>query len=103
MISLSFANVKETEYKMARKKICQLMTNLYAKNTFLLNSGVLEERDIAYFKRVSDSMDDSDASMALYHLSDYLNRCYGKGLLFSWMNMIRLCRRLMWADIGRSW
>ena len=81
VISLSFANVKEKEYKIARKKICQFLTNLYAKYSFLIDSGVLYESDIRYFKRVSEDMDDSDATLALYQLSDYLYRYYGKKVI----------------------
>ncbi len=81
VISLSFANVKETEYKTARKKICQLLANLYVKHAYLLESDVLKETDIRYFKRVSEEMDDSDASLALYQLSDYLYRYYGKKVI----------------------
>ena len=81
VLSLSFANVKEKEYKTARKKICQFLTNLYAKYSFLIDSGVLHESDIRYFKRVSEDMDDSDATLALYQLSDYLYRYYGKKVI----------------------
>lgn len=38
----------------------------------------VDKTDIAYFKRVSESMDDSDASLALYQLSAFLYRYYGK-------------------------
>lgn len=58
VISLSFANVKEKDYRTTRKKICQLLTNLYAKHSFLLDSGLLYESDVAYFKRVSENMDE---------------------------------------------
>lgn len=78
VISLSFANVKEKNYKMARKKICQLLSKLYGKYSFLLDSELLYETDKRYFKRVSEDMDDSDASLALYQLSDFLYRYYGK-------------------------
>ena len=40
VISLSFANVKETSFINTRKKICQLITKIYAKHTFLLDSGI---------------------------------------------------------------
>ena len=81
VISLSFANVKEKDYKMARKKICQLLTKLSADHSYLLESGLLYETDVAFFKRVSEDMDDSDASLALYQLSDYLCRYYGKKVI----------------------
>ena len=78
VIFLSFANVKEKDFKTTRKKICQLLTKLYTEHEFLLDSGVLYEADQRYFKRVSEEMDDSDASLALHQLSDYLCRYYGK-------------------------
>ena len=78
VIFLSFANVKEKDYGTTRKKICQILTKLYAEHAYLLDSGLLYETDIAYFKRVSENMDDSDASLALYQLSDFLYRYYGK-------------------------
>lgn len=81
VISLSFANVKERDYQTTRKKICQMLTNLYAEYSFLLNSNLLYETDVKYFKRVSEDMDDSDASLALYQLSDYLYRYYGKKVI----------------------
>ena len=81
VISLSFANVKEKDYLTTRKKLCQLLAKLYAKHSYLLDSGILYETDIQYFKRVSESMDDSDASLALYQLSDYLYKYYGKKVI----------------------
>ena len=81
VINLSFANVKERDYQTTRKKICQLITKLYAENTFLLDSGILYETDRSYFKRVTEDMDDSDATLALYQLSDFLYRYYGKKVI----------------------
>ena len=81
VISLSFANVKEKDYPATRKKICQLLAKLYAEHSFLLDSGLLYETDRAYFKRVSENMDDSDASLALYQMSDFLSRYYGKKVI----------------------
>ena len=81
VISLSFANIKEDNFLMTRKKICQLITKLYAKYAFLPDSGILGEADTRYFKRVSEDMDDSDASLSLYQLSDYLGRYYGKKVI----------------------
>ena len=43
VIFLSFAKVKETSFQSARKKICQIITNLYNQYDFLLESGVLNE------------------------------------------------------------
>ena len=81
VISLSFANIKERNYESTRKKICQLLVKLYVKHSYLLESGLLHESDVAYFKRVSETMDDSDATLALYQLSDFLYRYYGKKVI----------------------
>ena len=81
VISLSFANIKETSYEMTRKKICLLLTKLYAENSFLLDSDLLYETDKRYFKRMCEDMDDSDATLALYQLSDFLYRYYGKKVI----------------------
>jgi len=81
VISLSFANIKEASYELTRKKICQLLIKLYAENSFLLDSDVLYESDKKYFKRISEDMDDSDATLALYQLSDFLYRYYGKKVI----------------------
>lgn len=81
VISLSFANIKEKDYLTARKKICQLLAKLYAEYAFLPDSGLLHKTDIDYFNRISEIMDDSDATLALYQLSDYLYRYYGKRVI----------------------
>ena len=81
VINLSFANIKETTYEIARKKICQILVSLYAKCSFLLEGDLLFETEKAYFKRISYGMDDSDATMALHYLSEYLCRYYGKKVI----------------------
>ena len=81
VISLSFAALKDRDYQTTRKKICQLITNLYVKNSFLLESGVLSEADVNYFKRVSERMDDSDATLTLFQLSNFISRYYGKKVI----------------------
>ena len=78
VISLSFANIKETNYQVTRKKICQQMVELYAKHSYLLGGDLLYETEKEYFKRVSIDMDDADATIALNRLSEYLARYYGK-------------------------
>ena len=81
VISLSFAKIKESNYQMTRKKICRQLTELYAKNAFLLESDLLYETEREYFKSVNVDMDDADATTALNCLSDYLYRYYGKKVI----------------------
>jgi len=81
VISLSFANIKEKTYEGARGKICQLLVNIYSQYEFLMETNVLTERDKDYFKRVSNEMNDVDATLALYQLSNYLYKYYGKKVI----------------------
>lgn len=81
VISLSFANIKEKDYKTTREKICQLLINLYAEYDFLKESDVLGERERDFFDRVKTGMGDVEATLALYQLSDFLYRYYGKKVI----------------------
>ena len=81
VISLSFARVKEDNYRTTREKICEILTNLYVKNSFLRDSDVLTQKDREDFDRICVDMRDSDATSALYRLSDYLYRYYGKKVI----------------------
>ena len=81
VISLSFANVKEKDYKSTRKKICQLIEELYSDNSYLLDSPLLQEGDRRFFKRVSVDMDDVDATMAIHYLAKFLYLYYGKKVI----------------------
>ena len=81
VIALSFASIKYMEFKTVRKKLCQMFANLYSKHSYLLESNALSETDIRYFKRVTEEMDDSDATTALYQLSKFLYQYYGKKVI----------------------
>ena len=81
VISLSFAAVKETTYISARKRICGLLADLYTEHRFLLESGLLGEEDVRYFRRVRVDMDDADAAVAVHKLSKYLHQYYGKPVI----------------------
>ena len=81
VISLSFANVKEDTYELATYRIRQLLMKQYEKHRFLLDSFLLSNAEKAYFEMMSSSMSDADAPMALYQLSDYLKRYYGKKVI----------------------
>lgn len=81
VISLSFANIKETNYQNTRKKICQLLTELYTNCAFLLESDTMAEGDRAFFGSISADMDDVAASLAIHYLSKYLSAYYGKRVI----------------------
>ena len=81
VLSLSFANIKEKDYTNTRYKICQLLVNLYTQCSFLLDCDVLKPKDREYFERIAVDMNDSDATLALYQLSDFLSRYYKKKVI----------------------
>ncbi len=81
VISLSFSNVKAGDYATMRGQICQILTMLYSEKRFLLEAGILDEREIEFFKEVSIGMDDVHAFMALHQMSLYLSRYYGKKVI----------------------
>ena len=81
VISLSFANVKETDFKTTSYRIRQLLMKLYEKNAFLRECGKLSDAEKAYFERMTAEMSEEDAPLALYQLSDFLFRYYGKKVI----------------------
>ena len=81
VISLSFANIKEKDYENTKIGIYQILTDLYDKHSFLLDSGLLYENEKKYFLSVNTEMEEIVATRALHKLSDFLNRYYGKKVI----------------------
>ncbi len=81
VISLSFADVKDTSYEEARIKICQAIADLYNKYAYLAKGDLLEENEKEYFRRISIDMRDSEITVSLRRISDYLCRFYGKKVI----------------------
>ena len=81
VISLSFANVKETDFKTTSYRIRQLLMKAYEKNAFLRECEKLSDAEKAYFERMASEMREEDAPLALYQLSDFLFRYYGKKVI----------------------
>ncbi|MEZ3488049.1 MAG: ATP-binding protein [Lachnospiraceae bacterium] len=81
VISLSFANVKETSFTGARKKICQIIKGLFNDYDFLLESNVLNEDEKKDYLKISANMEDYLATDSLNSLSKYLMRYYDKKVI----------------------
>ena len=81
VIALSFAKVKETSYTDVRKRICQIIKNLYNQFDFLVESGVLNDSEKEAFQNISADMEDYIAADSLNALSNYLMRYYGKKVI----------------------
>lgn len=81
VLFLSFAGVKSDNYADAKEQIFQIITGLYSRNEYLLASGRLGEKDKEFFDRVGRDMSNSDASMAIHRLTEYMYRYYGKKVI----------------------
>ncbi len=81
VVFLSFADIKETTFQEARKKICKLIQLLYNQFDFLLQSDVLNDNEKSDFQKISSEMEDYMVTLSLKILSDYLCRYYGKKVI----------------------
>ncbi len=81
VISLSFANVKESDYRGARQSMNRIIEDVYNKNNFLLDSNLLSENEKDYFRSVTFDMEDGVATWALHKMTDFLSRYYGKKVI----------------------
>ena len=81
VIFLSFAGVKADNYEDAREQIFQIITNLYSRHEYLQDSEKLGRKDKEFFDRIGRDMSNSDASMAIHQLTEYLCRYYGRKVI----------------------
>ncbi|WP_455619480.1 AAA family ATPase [Eisenbergiella sp.] len=81
VISLSFANVKEIRFESAVQRICQLLTDLYSRNSFLLEGELLTGEEKAFFRSVKMDMPQVVATLAVHKMSEFLYRYYGKKVI----------------------
>ncbi len=81
VISLSFADVKESSFPQVREKICHILRNLWDEYDFLRREDFLTEGEAEFFARVSPEMTDATASYVLKALSSCLMRYYGKKVI----------------------
>ena len=81
VISLSFASIKAENFELANYITRQLLMAQYREKAFLLESDVLSKAEKTYFEHMEFEMSYMDVPMALYQLSDYLYRYYGKKVI----------------------
>lgn len=81
VIALSFADVKETSFQNARKKICRIVTELFNQFDFLADSEKLNENEKEMFRLISAGVEGELYSDALKTLSNYLMQHYGKRVI----------------------
>ena len=81
VISLSFASIKAENFELANYITRQLLMAQYREKAFLLESDALSKAEKTYFEHMEFEMSYMDVPMALYQLSDYLYRYYGKKVI----------------------
>ena len=81
VLAVSFAKVKENSYQGARKRICQIIKDLYNRFDFLVDSGKLNDSEKDAYQKISADMEDYVAADSLNALSNYLMRYYGKKVI----------------------
>lgn len=81
VISLSFANVKEQDYKSTIFRINQFLTDLYRSNMFLLQGDLLSPEEKKEYVRISMDMPEVVATLAIHKMAEYLYRYYGKKVI----------------------
>lgn len=78
-----------------RKKICQIIKNLYNSCDYLFDGDCLNEDERDSFRKVFVEMEDYLATDSLNTLSSFLSRYYGKKLSFFWMS-----KRIHFSDLN---
>ncbi|MCM1120561.1 MAG: AAA family ATPase, partial [bacterium] len=81
VIALSFADIKETTFHGARKRIGQIITELYNRFDFLLSSVILNENEKALFRKIAAGGAEDEETGSLKTLSNFLMQHYGKKVI----------------------
>ena len=81
VISLSFANIKSSDYLSVKMEIYQVIVDLFQKHRFLIKEGIIEGEDEKFFDSVCMDMPEYIATTALHQLSNYLYPYYGKKVI----------------------
>jgi hypothetical protein len=81
VISLTFSYVKGDDFLWVKETLYEILTDMYNKYDFLLEGDLLNENERAYYKSVNINMSETTASLALYRMTNYLSRYYGKNVI----------------------
>ena len=81
VIFISFADVKQNNYKDAIQKIKNIIVDVYRQHRYLNKEDCFTENEKQQMMEITEKMDDVTAQDALKNLSSYLNLLYGKKVL----------------------
>lgn len=81
VIFISFADVKQNNYKDAIQKIKNIIVDAYRQHRYINEEDCFTENEKQQMMEITERMDDVTAQDALKNLSSYLNLLYGKKVL----------------------
>ena len=81
VIFISFADVKQNNYKDAIQKIKNIIVDVYRQHRYLNKEDCFTENEKQQMMEITEKMDDVTAQDALKNLSSYLKLLYGKKVL----------------------
>lgn len=81
VIFISFADVKQNNYKDAIQKIKNIIVDAYRQHRYLNKEDCFTENEKQQMMEITEKMDDVTAQDALKNLSSYLKLLYGKKVL----------------------
>lgn len=81
VINLSFANVKAVNYAGMKYQVTEVITDLYARNRYLLEGDLLDHNEREYYENVKCGMEDTAAAGAVHRMADFMQRYYGKKVI----------------------
>ena len=81
VINLSFASIKEKNYKETVMRICELLQTEFQKREYLIESDKISESEKIYIKKMISEVSEFDAGTALNKLAYSLSNHYGKKVI----------------------
>ena len=102
VIFLSFADVKQTNYEDAVRKIKNIIEETYMQHAYLNEAENISETEKRQLRSVSETMGDVTAQDSLKNLAGSYTDIMGKKPSSCWMNMTLRCRKHIFTDTGMS-
>lgn len=81
VINLSFANVKAVNCAGMKYQVTEVISDLYARNRYLLEGDLLDHNEREYYENVKCGMEDTAAAGAVHRMAAFMQRYYGKKVI----------------------
>ncbi len=81
VISMSFANIKATNFEDMKYRITKVIADLYEQNRYLLEKDLLSQNEKEYYSTVKAGMRTAIASDAVHSMAGFMKRYYNKEVI----------------------